>query len=63
MRTTVASRATATARPTPSWETVATGAAAKQAKTAIMIAAAPVMTLAVRSRPKAIAPRWSWLCS
>ena len=47
MRTTVASRMTATVRPTPSWLTVAIGAPAKTTKTAIMIAAAPVITAAV----------------
>ncbi len=55
MRTTVASRRMATVRPRPIWLTVATGAAAKEAKTAAMIAAAPVITPAVLSRPKRIA--------
>ena len=55
MRTTVASSRTATVRPTPSWLTVAIGEPPKATKTAIMIAAAPVITRAVFSRPKAIA--------
>jgi hypothetical protein len=42
-------------RPIPSWLTVAIEAPAKATKTAIMIAAAPVITRAVRSRPKSIA--------
>ena len=52
MRTTVASSRIATVRPTPIWLTVAIGAAAKETKTAAMIAAAPVITPAVFSRPK-----------
>ena len=51
MRTTVASSRIATVRPRPIWLTVATGAIAKEAKTAAMIAAAPVMTPAVLSSP------------
>ena len=55
MRTTVASSRIATVRPRPIWLTVATGAIAKETKTAAMIAAAPVITPAVLSRPKRIA--------
>ena len=42
-------------RPMPSWLTVAIGAPAKAMKTAIMIAAAPVITRAVFSSPNSIA--------
>ena len=60
MRTTVASSRIATVSPRPIWLTVATGAVAKEAKTAAMIAAAPVITPAVLSRPKRIAAALSW---
>ena len=50
-------------RPMPSWLTVAIGAAAKAMKTAIMIAAAPVISRAVFSSPteiaSALSPFWS----
>jgi len=59
IRTAVASSRIATVRPIPIWLTVAIGAAAKETKTAAMIAAAPVITPAVRSNPKEIAARLS----
>ena len=42
-------------RATPNWARLAIGAAAKMQKTTAITVAAPVMTLAVRSSPKAMA--------
>ncbi len=57
-RTTVASIATATARPTPNCLTVGSPLRTKLAKTATMIIAAEVITRAVPARPSTTA---SWL--
>jgi hypothetical protein len=55
-RTTVASMRTATAIPTPIIFTVTFGSSAKPTNTAIMIAAALVMTRPVAARPRTTLP-------
>ena len=56
MRTMVASTSTALARPTPNSLTRRSVSPMKLPKTTTMIAAAAVMTLAVKARPSATEP-------